>query len=269
MNTQNQLDDWSIRIAQNAKKHTERVERFITSQPQAKNCTKHPGVFLRISLERSLEASRNENKQLKADYEPCPRCESELQETVEKKRLHDQGVPMILLHATLDNWETDHAGVEHRETVRKFSKERKGVLILLGDFGTGKSHLAVGAMRSFSNAHYVKQNDLLRKLRQTYRDHDVSDPVEDCQRCGLLVLDDMGLSGGGRDELPMIHAILDHRHDEQKPTIITSNLELVDLQAHIGGRMADRFKESCFEIIQFRGESHRKIANEKYFSKLR
>jgi len=235
------------------------VKKYIENQPQQTRCINH-GVRQTICLDRSVAASRKygDRGYYSAMYEPCPLCEQD--------RLHGQGAPKNLLTASLDNWVADGREI-YLEQVREFIKQQRGFLILLGDVGTGKSHLAVGAMRFFSSAHYVKQNDLLRKLRQSYRDHGISDPVGECQCCDLLVLDDMGISGGGRDELPMIHAILDHRHDEQKPTILTSNLDLNELKECIGERMADRFKESSFNIVKFEGESYRRIAHEKYFSK--
>jgi len=50
---------------------------------------------------------------------------------------------------------------------------------------------------------------LLRARRDTYADKSAFDPIERAQGARLFVLDDAGLSGGGKDELPMLHEILD------------------------------------------------------------
>ncbi len=260
------IDDFANRTKQFAKELNERVARFILTQPQIIYCEKHREVGRPISVKLSVEASRNPDHKSTVVYEPCASCAAENVMAAARAKLHAQGVPPILHHATIDNWDAAESAVEQRNKVCEFSKIRKGFLILLGNVGTGKSHLAVGVMRFFENAYFVKQNELLRQLRTSYRDHDVDNPVDHCQQCGLLVLDDMGLSGGGRDELPMLHAILDHRHGMQKPTIITSNLTYEALSGYLGDRLADRLRESCFRIINFAGETHRRISHEKYFS---
>lgn len=82
-----------------------------------------------------------------------------------------------------------------------------------------------------------------------------------------LVLDEIGLSSGGRDELPLLHDILDHRHGNFLPTILTGNIELDTLRDVIGERMSDRLKESVFAILNFGGASHRSQARAGYFAK--
>ena len=111
----------------------------------------------------------------------------------------------------------------------------------------------------------VKQASLLRLLRATYGDKKADDPIEKAQYARLLVLDDAGLSSGGRDELPMLHEVLDYRHGERLPTIVTTNLPFEQLSDALGERMADRLRESTFRILTFNGSSHRREAREHYF----
>jgi DNA replication protein DnaC len=243
-------------IDQKGDQLVEGVAKYIATQPQQTFCYQHQ-VSRAISLERSVAMAHKYYGHLVAEYEPCLLCEQE--------RLHHQGVPKNLLHATLDNWESN-GSEEHLQKVRDFVKQRAGFMIFLGDLGTGKSHLAVGAMRFFNDAYFVKQIDLLGLLRQTYRDRNAEDPVSHCKETRLLVLDDLGISGGGRDELPMLHNILDHRHGEKKPTIITTNFNLDQLEESVGPRLWDRLKESYSHIIKFAGKSYRSEARKNYFS---
>ena len=136
---------------------------------------------------------------------------------------------------------------------------------MLGGFGTGKSHLGAAALRKFGRGWFIKQSSLLFALRATYKDKAAFDPIERAQTARLLVLDDVGISSGGRDELPLLHEILDYRHGERLPTIITSNLPIEGLSSVIGERMADRLRESAFRVLKFSGASNRRDARQRYF----
>jgi len=107
---------------------------------------------------------------------------------------------------------------------------------------------------------------LLRRLRDTYRNKAAVDPVDECQQAGLLVIDEMGVSSGGRDEFPMLHEVLDYRHGERKPTILTGNLSWDELKDVIGARLSDRLKESASAILSFSGQSYRSQARTRYFA---
>ncbi len=63
----------------------------------------------------------------------------------------------------------------------------------------------------------------------------------------------------------MLHEILDYRHGERLPTIITSNLQFENLSGVLGERMADRLRESTFRVLTFSGSSNRRDARQRYF----
>jgi DNA replication protein DnaC len=198
------------------------------------------------------------------EYHRCPKCwEIEL-----RKKLADNGVPDVLVACTLDNWTPGNAEEkQHLEAVRSFALDvSKGFLILLGPVGVGKSHLAVAVMRTFrGQGTFVKQSTLLRQLRATYNDKKADDPIEACQKAPLLVLDEMGLSGGGRDEAPMLNEILDYRYGHLLPTVITSNLDWGTLREELGERLSDRMRECAHAVLIFSGPSHRAEQRDKYF----
>jgi DNA replication protein DnaC len=167
----------------------------------------------------------------------------------------------------LDNW-TPASDEEQRHlaAVRTFATEvRRGFLMLLGPVGIGKSHLAVAVARKFQHLLFVKQSTLLRQLRATYSDKKAVDPIERCQEAELLVLDEMGVSGGGKDEWPMLSEILDHRYGHLLPTVVTSNLSWDELRAELGERIGDRLRESAHAVLAFAGESHRPAHRAAYF----
>ena len=178
-----------------------------------------------------------------------------------------QGVPPALVHATFNNWlpRTDTER-EHLALVQEFARVRRGFLFLLGPVGVGKSHLAVAVMRTFSAGLFVRQAQLLRQLRRHYHDNAVENPIADAQKARLLVLDELGVSSGGRDELPMLDEILASRYEGKIPTVITSNLLWEDISTALGERLADRLNESTFRVIVFTGKSHRAQRRDNYFA---
>jgi DNA replication protein DnaC len=150
--------------------------------------------------------------------------------------------------------------------VKGFVAVRRGFLILLGGVGLGKSHLAVGVLRASGAGLWVKQADLLRRLRATYRDDKADDPIEPCKTASLLILDEMGVSAGGKDEGPMLYDILDHRYCAIVPTVITSNLDWETLAETLGERLADRLREATYRVLTLAGRSRRSERRKDYFA---
>ncbi|HEV2210216.1 MAG TPA: ATP-binding protein [Verrucomicrobiae bacterium] len=254
------------RIAEHFEKQDAELKAFVASQPAAKACSRHPEMARALDLELTRYWT-NYHRTFTAGYAPCPLCVEEREEMELRERLHGQGVPKNLLRATFENWKPHNkAEKANLAAVREFAETvRTGFLILTGDVGTGKTHLAVSSMRLFKHPFLIRQNLLLLRLRDTYRNRDARDPIADCKKAELLVLDELGLSGGGRDELPMLHEIIDYRHGEQQPTIITSNLTWGELKTALGERIADRLAESAFKVLTFGGASHRPERRKDYF----
>jgi DNA replication protein DnaC len=231
----------------------EALDAFLAEQPKERECETHPGQTCKLSRELTrLCAGVNGDGSFSftGHFSPCPLCERE--------RLLSQGVPPALVHCAFDNWRPrNDSERQHLELVREFARVRRGFLFLLGPVGTGKSHLAVSIMRAFSSALFVRQAQLLRQLRQHYHNDAVANPIAGAQGAGLLVLDELGVSSGGRDEQPMLDEILAARYERRLPTVVTSNLAWNAIAAALGERLEDRLRESTFRVLVFEGGSHR------------
>jgi DNA replication protein DnaC len=262
MNRSESIEETVERIKRLGESVRVRQEEFIKkldTQPRSKPCPQHPGGSSDLDHEGSVAVGE-------VRYVPCRLCVEERAEFEMRARLRQQGVPSILLDCKLDTWDAWSPNLEERlKDVREFVAKRVGFLVLLGSVGTGKSHLAVGAMRHFKTALFRKQSTLLRELRRTYQDKTAEDPVDKCQGTELLVLDEVGLSSGGRDEMPMLHEILDCRHGERLPTILTSNLTWDGLKEVLGPRLHDRLCQSAFRVLSLGEASRRKQARGRYF----
>lgn len=248
--------------AEQAKQFRRDLETWAAGQPQTVACSKHPHVIQRIDFDRSSARSwehrQNGGDGFRLVYTDCPECVRDAATTKAKSWMHAAGVPSIIEAASFDTFvsenEQDRMALA---TARAFHEAGKGFLVMTGNPGDGKSFLAAAILRAFGRGVFRSHNDLLIQLRAGYGDPKAVDVLELCRDARLFVLDEIGLSTGGRDDLPMLHHILDHRHSEKLPTVITSNLTLENVKRTLGDRMAERFRQSLFRHVEFTGPSHR------------
>ena len=131
-----------------------------------------------------------------------------------------------------------------------------GSLLLLGDFGTGKTGLAIAILKARLAAHvpslFVRVPDLLDRIRATYnRDSTVTydEVIESVRNVPFLVLDDLGAESQTPWVIEKLYQILGHRHDYLLPTVYTTNLTLDQLEARLGERIFWRIVEDCQQVV--------------------
>ena len=270
MKTMNQATDGITerfqRMMEETKAANNRLQEFAKDQPQSKICKPHDELRT-IDWERSQRESWTEGKPT-IIYRDCPKCQLFATAINEATWLKAHGVPDNLLHCSFKTFnrhtERDESTLE---CSREFCAKGRGFLILLGDVGLGKSHIAVSILREFGRGMFITNNQIMDRLSAQYNrlHRPGSDVVTECKAAKVLVLDELGISRGGRDELPTLHGILEHRHSAKLPTVVTANMEADALKAHIGHRMTDRLREATFRVVQFVGPSKRSEMQSKYF----
>lgn len=228
------------RFAVMAKETSERrksLDSYVTLKRRRQSCPKGGPAHL-IDMDESLRASG-----IRGDwqlvYSPCPKCLRDL----DNQWLLRAGVPRLLIDSDFDNWKvrTD-SDVKVLSAVKAFASDGNGFLILSGQVGLGKSHLAVAVMRQRHCGRMLTQNNLLVRLRERYHNDFAEDILSKCKAAKLLVLDECGFMTGARDELPAIYEILDYRHGETLPTVLTTNVAVAQFDEAFGDRIADRLR---------------------------
>ncbi len=196
---------------------------------------------------------------------PCPVC-----------RLARAGVPPLFQHCSFDNFEADTPELRHHlATVQKFAAAPTGFLFLLGSVGNGKTHLAVSALRAFGHGRYVRHLQIVEELRASYRRPRPADDEEEegiadrYSGAPLLVLDELGVATGGNDAETLLHDILDHRVTHFLPTVLCANIAPGSLEDSFGSRLADRFRQASYEVLNFTGTSRRRQGNPAYLAAAR
>ena len=171
---------------------------------------------------------------------PCPMCEKELikQEEVkakeEKRRMQlmayaKMNIRRAYYDATLENFVTET--IEQRKAVRAIKELISGKiqkLVILGKNGTGKTHLAIAAIKEKGGAIY-SMSEILIRIRATYSafaSENESQVMAELTNLPLLVIDELGKTKGSDPEVKTLFQIIDQRHSDLLPLIIISNKHL-------------------------------------------
>jgi DNA replication protein DnaC len=137
----------------------------------------------------------------------------------------------------------------------RFVAQGKNVL-LAGMSGTGKSHiaLALGFIACAANRRvlYTTSADMLARLNMSLADDTLAQALKPHTRAELLVIDEVGLEQVERSEARrsgLIQKVLLPRYNEQRSTIITSNIPWEGWGDYLGATaLVDRLRHHSHVI---------------------
>ena len=135
-------------------------------------------------------------------------------------------------------------------------------LLLTGDCGTGKTHLAVAILREAAEAGipgmFVVVPDLIAKMLASFdaKDGKAGALVETAKSVPLLVLDDLGAENPKPWVVELIYVLINHRYEHMLPTIITTNYDGTRIGAVFGKRVQSRLAEMTVPV-NIRAEDYR------------
>lgn len=225
--------------------------------PDSIGCERHPEVIRSKDWEATFNQSCH-HQEFKPVYAPCPTCGDE--ETRARKRRYwaRRGMPERLAEARFSDFEApDEEHAEALEFALKIAARKLTFLLLLGDNGRGKSHLGAAALKQAGEGLFIEHKALIDEIRSSYGTDKTVDVIERYQDAPLLVLDEVGMTAGGKDEQVHLHDILAKRHDFRRPTILTSNKSLPEIKEILGFRLIDRICQD-YECKVLRGPSYRR-----------
>ncbi|MCP3882383.1 MAG: ATP-binding protein [Sulfitobacter sp.] len=201
-----------------------------------------------------------------------PTTAEEMEKFWSPERLAKAGIPLRFLGKTLEKFEaTTKAQQEALIWAESFCLEwdfRPQGALLLGNPGTGKTHLAIGIVHHALLTSYVEQVfyttvlTSLRRVKASWNAKTKDAETEDDVRSSLtyprlLVLDEVGVQFGSTFEENFFFDILNDRYENMKPTILLSNLTQGEVSEYLGERILDRLREDGGQVIVFDWESHR------------
>ncbi|GGE75813.1 hypothetical protein GCM10011533_30200 [Streptosporangium jomthongense] len=138
-------------------------------------------------------------------------------------------------------------------------------LILLGNVGNGKTHLACALLedvilRTCKPGHYWTFAELVRDVKASWRknseesEQDVYDRFANSE---LAILDEVGMQNFTDFEQTVAYEAVNARYLLEKPTVVITNLPASELSICLGERVVDRLRESGGKAFDFDWDSYR------------
>lgn len=136
-------------------------------------------------------------------------------------------------------------------------------LVLYGPTGTGKTHLAVAALRNAMyrglTGAYLSMPELIDRMRGDFGAAGEA-IISSVKSVGLLVLDDLGTERHTEYTVEAVYRVVDARTTSGLPVIVTSNYAPSDLAARFGGiegqRIVSRLSGAC-DWLEVQGRDRR------------
>ncbi|WP_328912489.1 MULTISPECIES: ATP-binding protein [unclassified Streptomyces] len=126
-------------------------------------------------------------------------------------------------------------------------------LLMAGVVGAGKTYQAYGAVRALAGAgvgvrwRATTAADLYAELRPR-AGADSERELAAVARVPVLILDDLGAAKASEWVEEITYRLVNRRYNHCLPTLITSNLAIKDLRAHVGDRVASRLAQMTTRV---------------------
>ena len=252
------------------------VDEYATHYRRDAKCDKH-GTFENVACRPGGYDPEREPYWL-----GCPTCMEERNAESERRKREEQdrkwladriaraGIPPRFDKATLATYVATNPGQQHAlEAAKGYAAdfratcERGESLLLLGNVGNGKTHLAVGiareAMEQAAEAIFTTTTDMIGKVKATWGNSGESESkvIRRFASVDLLVLDEVGSIKCSGREREILFAILGGRHNAVLPTIFTGNLTTSELPSYLGDQIVSRLRESGSQSVIFDWSDYR------------
>lgn len=151
------------------------------------------------------------------------------------------------------------------DQARHYAANPEGWLLFRGNYGSGKTHLAV-AIANYrlalgESVLFMTTPDLLDHLRATFgptSQIQYDNLFERLRNAPLLVLDDLGAESPTPWAQEKLFQLINHRYLHRLPTVVTTNTEPDQLDPRIQSRLED---QSLTVIVQMALPDFRRSAN--------
>lgn len=186
------------------------------------------------------------------------------------QRIGRSGIPSEMLRCSFDNYESESEGQKlalsvTREFVENWGDHPEQWLLLMGNYGNGKTHLACAAAMEIARRYkhgeimYTPAYNLSSKIRSSFTDSDVSE--FSIKRSialfdGLLILDDLGWQQGSDYDRQVTSEIIAERYSHGKSLVLLTNMDEDQMASFLGYQVFDRVVDRA-SAVGFSWDSYR------------
>lgn len=141
-------------------------------------------------------------------------------------------------------------------------------VLLVGNVGTGKTHLASAIASAIIRKHgamavYRTLYSLMQYVKGSFdskADYTEAQAYENLITPHLLIIDEIGATKQTEFEQATLFNVINGRYEQKRPTLIISNLMPAELDKALGDRVMDRLRENGGICLVFDWGSARKAA---------
>jgi len=216
-------------------------------------------------------------------FSVCPDCRVEkmdretlegmkgYRETETKRRL-EQEIPKRFQGKTFENFSVD-CNIEARkvrDVVWNYAKnfrenlDKGRSLLLVGNPGTGKNHLAISLVRVLIlngfTAQIMDAPDLVYRVKSTWNAQgreSEGKALWEMSKLDLLVINELGALFKTEAERRILFRIINRRYEDLLPTFVIGNVTREEAKEILGAPTYDRLKEGGGQVLVLNWESYR------------
>jgi DNA replication protein DnaC len=217
----------------------------------------------------------------------CPKCaaEREAREAAEKERRNKAQELDLLKAMNIGRryWDTGFENFSaHTDELKRnlkaaenFAKNPDGKLVMLGENGTGKTHLAVSILKKTGGIIYTAY-EIGVMIRRSYGGYSQEwEILKELCEVKMLIIDEIGRSKGESWELNWMSHIINKRHENMMPLVLISNRHLRHdcpqgeagcekcLEKFFDNDVISRIVEDGI-VLRFTGADYRRRTGEEY-----
>lgn len=218
-------------------------------------------------------------------YCSCPDGQAQMEADITAQNHNDRIARARELIADLDgkrwskyrfgNWDNArHAGAyAARQAVERYvdniARNGKNWLFVSGGYGLGKTHIAVAAVRKIAaeklwQPHIVVWPELCAMTQEAWSSKNIDEAAVwgKARNAGILLIDDLDKLPSSPWAMGRLFALVNHRYDNQLPTIITANHSVAELRRlwrnnDVGSAVLSRIMGQLFGAVEVSGRDVR------------
>ena len=193
------------------------------------------------------------------------RCEC-FEPTMAKRRIARSGISEPFRAKGFKNFDTRGIAqlekayticVDYCKNYQDFKESRHNSILLLGQVGCGKTHLALASANALLDYQkirviYMPYREMITRLKQNITDEDAYNKnIDELKTAPMLVIDDLLKGKTTESDINILFEIVNYRYVCNLPMIITSEKttgELLDFDSAIGSRLIEMAEGRIIEL---------------------